>query len=72
MQLVIVKTTIDRKTGDVLEKSIIGLKEIDEKVYWEPLLAVLHRGFESRAEGKPGNYYVKLEKRLANRKEVEA
>lgn len=43
MQVAIVRTTIDRKTGQQIDKQIIGFEEIDEDIYYRPLVEIFGR-----------------------------
>ena len=38
MKVAHVKTTIDRKTGEVIKQEITGYKEVDEDEYYRPLV----------------------------------
>jgi len=40
MQVAIVRTTIDRKTGQRLSEQIIGYEEVDEDTYYRPLVEI--------------------------------
>lgn len=40
MQVAIVRTTIDRKTGQRLSEKIIGYEEVDEDAYYRPLVEI--------------------------------
>ncbi len=46
MQIAIAITTVDRKTGSVLKKSVAGYEDVDENTHMEPLLAILFEGFQ--------------------------
>lgn len=40
MQITIVRVTVDRRTGQQLEKQTIGFEEIDEDAYYRPLVEI--------------------------------
>ncbi|HHV99988.1 MAG TPA: hypothetical protein GXX36_10550 [Clostridiaceae bacterium] len=40
MQVAIIRTTIDRKTGQRLSEEIIGYEEVDEDAYYRPLVEI--------------------------------
>jgi len=55
MKAAIVRTTIDRKTGQKLREGIIGYEEIDEDIFYRPLVEVLGKqvleALQSKQEG---------------------
>lgn len=40
MRVAIVRTTIDRKTGQELNQEVIGTEEIDEDKFYRPLVEI--------------------------------
>ena len=43
MQTAIIRTTTDKRTGLLLEERIIGIQEVDEDVFYQPLVEIIGR-----------------------------
>lgn len=54
MKLAHIRTTIDRHTGEVISKEIIGYKVVDEYEYFRPLVEIFWKRIqeEMKREGK--------------------
>jgi len=58
MQTAIIRTTTDKRTGLLLEERIIGIQEVSEDAYYQPLVEIIGnlviRDFQERIGGLNG------------------
>ena len=50
MKVAHVKTTIDRRTGEVIKREIIGYEEIDEDEYYRSLVEIFWKRIQKELE----------------------
>lgn len=43
MQALLIRVTTDKRTGQLLEERIIGIQEVDEDVFYQPLVEIIGR-----------------------------
>ena len=58
MQALLIRVTTDKRTGQLLEERIIGIQEVDEDVFYQPLVEIIGnlviRDFQERIGGLNG------------------